>query len=52
MEPSEFVTDDNKHAKGFPRVLNLGQEIRSKTEAKCNLGWLIEVGFEDMLVED
>ena len=52
MESSKLVADDNKHAKWLPRVLDLGQEVRSKTEAKGNLGWLIKVGFEDMFVED
>jgi hypothetical protein len=52
MEPSELVANDNEHAKGLPRVLDLGQEIGSQPEGQCNLGWLIEIGFEDMLIEN
>jgi len=52
MESSELVTNDNKHAKRLSGVFNLGQEIRGKTEGECNLGRLIEISFEDVLVED
>lgn len=52
MESSEFVANNDEHAKRFPGVFNLGQEIRGKTEGECNLGWLIEISFEDVLIED
>jgi hypothetical protein len=52
MESSKLVANDNEHAKRLPGVLNLGQEIRGKTEGKCDLGWLIEISFEDVLIKD
>jgi hypothetical protein len=52
MESSKLVTDDNEHAKRFSWVFNFWQEIGRKTEGECNLGWLVEIGFENVLVED
>ena len=52
MEPSELIPDDEEHSKGFPGVLNLGQEVRRKAEGQRDLGRLVEVGLEDVLVKN
>lgn len=43
MESTEFVSNDEEHAKWLLRVFYLWQEIWCKTERKSDFGWLIKV---------
>ena len=52
VEASKFVADNNEHAEWFPGVFYFRQEVGTKTERKRDLRWLVEVGLEDMFVED
>lgn len=52
MEPAELVANDDEHAERLARVLDLGKEVGREAEGERDLGRLVEVRLEDVLVED
>lgn len=52
MESTEFVSDDVENAKRALWVLLLVQEGRVETERERHLVHLVEVGLQDVSVED
>ena len=52
MESTELVSDDQEHAERLLGVLDFGEEIGIEAERESNFGGLVEVGLEDVLVED
>lgn len=52
METTELVSNDQEHAKGLLGVLDLWQELGSESEGKSDFRGLVEVGLEDVLVEN
>lgn len=51
VESSELGTDHEEHAEGLLGVLDLWQKAGVKSEGQSDLGWLVEVALEDVLVE-
>lgn len=52
MEPSKIAPNNHEYAKRLVRVLDVRQEPTIEAEGERDFGWLVEVGLEDMLVED
>jgi hypothetical protein len=52
VESTEIGSDDEEDPEGRQGVLDLGQEIRLESEREGDLGRLIKVGLEHVLVED
>ena len=52
MESTELVSDNQEHAERLLGVLDFREEIGIEAEGKSNFGGLVEVGLEDVLVED
>ena len=52
MEPSKVAPNDYEHAKGLVRIFDIGQESAIEAEGERDFGRLVEVGLEDVLVED
>lgn len=48
MEATEVRSDDHENAERFVGVLDLWQEASFKAERDGDLGWLIEVGLQDV----
>ena len=52
VESTEIGSDDEEDPERRQGVLDLGQEIRLKSEGEGDLGRLVKVGLEHVLVED
>ena len=52
MESSKVAPNDHEHTKRLVRVFDVRQEVAIQAEGERDCGWLVEVGLEDMLVED
>ena len=52
MEPSKVAPNDHKDAKRLVRVFDIGEEPAIQAEGERDFGRLVEVGLEDVLVED
>ena len=52
MEPSKVAPNHHEHTKRLIWVLDVWQEPAIQAEGKRDFGWLVEVGLEDVLVED
>ncbi len=52
MKSSKFVPYNDEHTKRLLGVFHFGQEVRLKAEGEGDFSGLVEVGFENMFVED
>ena len=52
MEPSKIAPDNHEHTERLVRVFNVRQEPAIQAEGERDFGRLVEVGLENVLVED
>ena len=52
MEPSKVAPNDHEDAKRLVRVFNVWEKPAIEAEGQCDFGRLVEIGLEDVLVED